>query len=233
MADLSSVLEKIRKLRALATSTNVHEASAAAAMADRLMQEYRIAEAQLESANATVEEPAIGDPNPLISWNRNITNWQNWLGDGLCKHYGCRGLTSTRSGMRVFLIYGRPQDIATVRYMYAWLTSEIVRLVNLNGTGQGKAWRDSYCKGAVVGILEAMKAEEQKARAQATSQAHAIIDKRGPLSKAAMMRDYPSLRTRQSTGASTGDAFYRGKSDSSAISNKNKIGGPATTKLLK
>ena len=56
MSTVEEVIAKVQKLCRLATSTNVHEAAAAAAAADRLIQEHDLAEAQLQSEGVTGAE---------------------------------------------------------------------------------------------------------------------------------------------------------------------------------
>jgi hypothetical protein len=55
ISPLESVIAKIKALRALATSSNVHEAAAAAAQAEALLQKHRLDEAALEASSAPTE----------------------------------------------------------------------------------------------------------------------------------------------------------------------------------
>jgi len=73
------VIAKIQKLRALsANNTSIHEAASAAAMADKLIQEHRLAEAELEviqGANAphdAIEECDMHTRGRRSAWHENI-----------------------------------------------------------------------------------------------------------------------------------------------------------------
>jgi Protein of unknown function (DUF2786) len=176
----TNVIEKIAKLRRLATSTNVNEAAAAAAAADRLMQEHGIAEAQLEAAGEAPKENPVEDLSPLAFWQgKHTPSWQVQLGARLVSHYGCscylgRATREINPGQwargATLCIIGRPSDIASVRYMYTWLTVEISRLASLNA-GNGRAWINSFRLGAVSGVIEAMRAEKAKVMADARAEA--------------------------------------------------------------
>jgi len=146
----SSIIEKIRKLRALATSSNANEAAAAAAAADRLIQEHRIAEAELH-ADAP-EAPTRGE---ALYTSTRITRWRSQLAGTLLAHYGCWGIHDrTRVyGQIVLSVYGTPSDIEIVRYMYAWLSAEAVRLCKV----KGRTERNSWFVGFVAGIHAQLK----------------------------------------------------------------------------
>lgn len=85
----SGLIEKIRKLRALSLSENVHEAAAAAAAAERLIQEHNVAEAELEAASdAQVEAPTRED---LAEVGTSSPTWKLFLSSALEKAHGCAG----------------------------------------------------------------------------------------------------------------------------------------------
>lgn len=151
---IEAVLKKVRGLRALATSSNVNEAAAAAAAADRLIQEHRLSEAELESAGGPCE--AIGeDATPIDAFQgRRLVSWKSTLCQVLTEHYGCACYFQRIGGLTGMHIVGRPSDLAAVRDMYAWLTLEIERLVATNASG--RAGKNGYRLGAVVGIREAL-----------------------------------------------------------------------------
>jgi len=151
---IEAVLQKVRRLRALATSSNVHEAAAAAAAADRLIQEHRLSEAELESAGGPCE--AIGeDATPLETFAGRVTQWKSLLGNVLAKHYGCASYLDQHGCTTTVRIIGRPSDIVAVRDMYAWLTLEIERLAAANA--RGRAGKNAYRLGAVMGISRGLR----------------------------------------------------------------------------
>lgn len=163
MDNLQSILDKIRKLRALAGSSNEHEAAAAAAAADRLIQQHRIDEAQLQA-----HSPILVDHEPLDEFGGSVSHWRMRLITGLCNGHGCLSFTGRNSGspgQRVYLV-GKPSDMTLVRAMYGWLREEIERLSG-RFTGRGSTWRNSYRLGCVQGCLEAMKTAADAVRSAA------------------------------------------------------------------
>jgi hypothetical protein len=169
----ASLLDKIRKLRALSQSSNLHEAAAAAAKVNQLIQEHRLSEAELEDPE--VHEKATTDVEPLTAWGGRRPTWKRGLIVFLRKNNGCAGYNEWRmvngKKCQVSVIVGRPSDVQTVRYIYAYLVNEITRLAVLEGKGKGKQWFTAFYMGALVGVIEAMKKADDAVRATATSTA--------------------------------------------------------------
>lgn len=175
---IQGVIEKVQKLRKLARSTNEHEAAAAAAAADRLIQEHGLVEAQLQAEGKVEAEPVAEDKDPLTVWRGRAPTWQRQLASGLTRHYDCaaylgwdyRHPTSTGGpGLRHNLI-GRASDVAAVRYMYGWLSVEIERLAQTH-KGSGRSWLDSFRRGAVQGVLNKLYQSKKAARDEVEARA--------------------------------------------------------------
>ena len=83
-----------------------------------------------------------------------------------------------------------------MRYLYAWLTSEIERLAQRHAMGKGRTYANSYRWGAVVGCLAAMGDASRTARAKATGEALVRLDARAIESQAVL--DSQNLNLRQS-----------------------------------
>jgi hypothetical protein len=209
---MADVIERVAKLRRLATSSNVHEAAAAAAAADRLMTEHGIAEASLEAAGETPAEPVTEASDPIATWARGrMAHWQHQLAYRLTLHYGCEAWQEHRYASVSLRIVGRPSDVASVRYMYSWLVLEIERLAQLHA-GNGRTWLNSFRNGAVSGVIGAMQAEQNEvkaaARASGASSALAIVDKRGADAAAALAALHPNLRPGRSHRSNYDGAGY-------------------------
>ncbi len=171
---LQSVLDKVRKLRALSKSTNANEAAAAARAADKLIQQYRIDEAQI--AQGDVER----DLYPIESFGtRTEISWQLVLIVALSDDHGCVSFTGTlKDGTKHVWLVGRRTDTALVRVMYEWLRDEVERLAQEYADGQRARlsrgeWMDgplhavteSYRLGAVRGCVLAMRSGAEELRA--------------------------------------------------------------------
>jgi hypothetical protein len=170
-----ALIEKIRKLRALSRSTNVNEAAAAAAAAERLVQEHRISEAELDVSD--------GDEAPtreqLDELGAQIPSWKSMLSVALAKHHGCAVFNQRRAGDRMWRsqIIGQPSDVATVRYLYVWIVVEIERLCDAS-SARGRTERNSFRLGAVLGLKAAISAAVREVRAVASSTALVKLDAR-------------------------------------------------------
>lgn len=230
-----SVLRKVRALRELAKSSNIHEAEAAAAQADALIQKYRLDEAELEAAGDAEAEAIGGDHEPLQTGTR-LDGWKGLLAAKLARHYGCYVYTRRflRDGRRhvSIQIVGRPSDVATVRYMFAWLVGEIARL---SAYESGTSARNAFRLGAVTGIGNALyvsrkAAEAEHARTHGGAAAIVLVS-RADAAKAWASSAVGGIGAgRAVSGPSNRDAFLRGKDAGEKI----HVGGvlPAPRKML-
>src|SRR6266849_6358620 len=87
---IDKIIERIQKLNKLATSSNVNEAAAAAAMAQRLMTEHRISEAQLSAEHDEADAPITDMDVLAASGNKRPQTWLVWLATGAARANGCR-----------------------------------------------------------------------------------------------------------------------------------------------
>ena len=240
----ASIIDKIAKLRRLSTSNNVHEAAAAAAAADKLMQEHGIAEAELEAAGEAPKEKPVEEQG--VEWVGRVSQWQLSLAMRLVRHYDCSCYgTNKRAQVEAHVwrpaeqlhIIGRPSDIANVRYMYAWLVLEIERLAKKNA-GNGRAWINSFKHGAVAGVYAAMTEEKQAtmvtAKATATSAAIVLLDNRAIEARQARDAMHPNLRSSGRVGGATSAGGYgAGQTAGRALGAQHKGLSAGGTRSLK
>lgn len=121
------ILAKIRKLQALAQSSNEHEAGAAAARAAELLAEHQIAEAELGDAGGILDE-GISDRRGC-----KALDWEAQLARGIGTGTGARVYFERRGRGRRFTegqwkAIGTADQCATARYLFQALRREIVRL---------------------------------------------------------------------------------------------------------
>jgi hypothetical protein len=248
---VSNIIDKIQKLRALAARAgSVHEAEAAAAAADKLVQENGIEEAQLEVQGQLAAEAPIEDVEPVAKWVGRTPTWQLLLVCDLMHHYDCVGYrtwiySDGRNVGEMVPIVGRPSDIANVRFMYGWLVVEIERLAQAaNVEGNGRSWLDSFRRGAAAGVRdklhESKKAVVQAATARAkvaeeilhavnpaapitsATAALALYDKRKDEAKAKLYALHPGLEKQEKR--SRGGSSVRGAGDYSAFHEGHQAG---------
>lgn len=173
MENINSIIEKISKLRKLSNSANVNEAATAAAMADKLIAKYRLSEAELEISEEKSSQPEFDDG--FVYETKRITKWKNSLIIFLSKHYGCAvynsigyDANSNRSISRYKLV-GSKEDMSIVKYMFSWLTGEVERISHKETKGKGHVYANSFCIGAVAGIIQQMTLSKKEVESSAVN----------------------------------------------------------------
>lgn len=144
------VIDKIKKLLALSTSSNEHEAALAAANAAALMQQHQISTAVLEASgkNERTNEP-VGEFTAGDKLDKVVV-WKGELALALAESLGCSMFWQFRSELVVVdgnavpnkdgtaktvrvvfaQIVGHEAEAQTVDYLYRYLTNEINRLAD-------------------------------------------------------------------------------------------------------
>jgi hypothetical protein len=160
------VLDKVRKLLRLATSTNAHEAARAAEAAQRLIDQHNL-DTMLLTMTSGAAQPEPDEPiqnfrdkgAPLA----DVTaRWQMFLASAVARANSCR---IYYMGHTVHIV-GRASHAETVRYLYAYLESETNRLARIEGKGCGRTWTSNYR----LGVVETLS---RRLRESATSVARA------------------------------------------------------------
>jgi uncharacterized protein DUF2786 len=142
MADINSILEKIRKLRALAGNNNCEaEVKAALAAADKLIQAHRISESELEaSGNKSSNDPLVRKSVCVVG---KRSSWKEKILHGLCGNYGaCFYMQTDRGDHSVsYMVCARTSDADIIEYMFASLVEDGMRLSKSSNpiTAVGKA----------------------------------------------------------------------------------------------
>ena len=226
----TAVIDRIRKLRALASSANVHEAAAAAAAAERLIQEHNLSEASVQVESE--EEPVTHDVVADVGGFRIVT-WQSHLLHYLGRAYQACGFFQRKRGEGyVYKAYGRPADLATLRYQFAFFSAEITRLAALECKGRGKTFANSYRLGAVAAIAEALSTVQRETRAEASSSALVVVDRRTDLAREARDNQNPDIKTRATSASRLdGEAYAAGKRAGARINQRGQLGASGTRLL--
>lgn len=167
------------------------ESAAAAAKASALMETYQIERAQaLDDPNARpAADEAIADfsegdaavpmgddgrPTERIVW------WKYRLAAVIARAHGCTEYTTDDLGKavvvrdeygsrhvrfdgkrRVLCFVGRPSDVATVRYLLAYLIDQCNNHCDELGRGMGRTWRNNFRNGFVHGVARKLAAERE------------------------------------------------------------------------
>ncbi|KKN41482.1 hypothetical protein LCGC14_0722960 [marine sediment metagenome] len=158
MTDRDSIIEKVQALLAKVPERGATEAEAATAleMAHRLLLKHNLSMAEVEmisgEAGQVVEEReyAVAAGGTM---RRGSGGWQGILATVIGNHFFVRVLGVKGSGVLVFV--GRPDNVATVRELNAWVVRQVARLALEACHEEGrvaryeKAWLES-CR---IGIL--------------------------------------------------------------------------------
>lgn len=181
---MEKILDRIRKLLALSTSSNEHEAAQAAAKAAEMMREHDIEEAQLR-----IDEPEAHDASPIVdevvdTLGRKQISWRAALANSCAQSVGAKTFTSWLAGRRVSKMYGRKSSIQHATYLFQYLTTELARIADAayaqaETSEHGKTWKHSFLHGAVNTVTDRLladrRAHEARMKAAEAGTALAII----------------------------------------------------------
>ncbi len=189
--DAAPLLSRVRKLLALATSPNVHEAAAAAAAAQALIERHR-----LHSLLASEDGDPITDGReaPLAVAGRP-RKWKFVLAASLAEANGCVAYTAGVGRDTHLLLAGRASDRMAVAAVWDWVVARIEWLSASHGPGRDRAWHEAFRVGAAEVIVDRLLAGREAERAA--------------LGAAAMVRLEPALAARAAAVASFAESHLR------------------------
>lgn len=235
MSDINSVIDKVKKLQRLATSSNINEAAAAAAAANKLIDSYRIQESDLEIED---EFSIVEQDEDFIYKSKKVTKWKYSLLSKLAKHYGCAlfnnaAYDSHRKESR-YQLFGQRSDIAICKYMFNYLQLECVRLSNLEAKGKGRIFVNSYCNGFVAGIVEQLNASRVELSKSASTQAMIKINSREKDAFKLMQEKIPNLKfsTKSFSSITDTNAFHSGMNKGKSLHLGSSLNSSVGGKLL-
>jgi len=209
------VLDRVRKLLALASSPNVHEAAAAAAAAQALIEAHRL-EGLLAEEGREDEDP-VGEE--LLSSSRRLRRWKAVLAQGLAGANGCLIYTRQAGKQREIVVVGRSADRAAVRSLFDWLERQLAWLSATHGAGQSKQWHDDFRVGA-SGTVVARLGEAAAAQRAALTEAALVRVEPALAAREARVQRYADDTLRLKRGRSVRvdpDAWERGRAAGHAV----------------
>lgn len=166
-----NILGKVRKLLRLANSPNPNEAALAAAKAQQLIDEHKLNTEllALDSDSPEPDEPIenFGKKNAPLDEGKLNDTWRWRLANTVMRWNACRGYVSSGD----IHIVGRPSDVETVRYLFGYLKAEVEQLVECDGKGCGRTWRNNYRHGVIDTIARKLREQHNKFEADAKAAA--------------------------------------------------------------
>ena len=195
MASPPPALARVRKLLALATSPNPHEAALAAARAQALIEAHRL-QAWIEAERREEE-----DPDPIVDARdeplevaRRLRKWKVVLASTLADANGCLAYTLERGRDRAIVLVGRARDRAAVVELWGWLVRRIEWLSATHGAGRDRQWHDGFRIGVVDAIAERLRQGNADARAELDRAALVVVEPAAAAHREALDRVTEGLR---------------------------------------
>lgn len=151
-----SILQKVKFLLNLATSSNPNEAANAKALADKLIEKH----------NITEEELASLDPKEFYGENEKLfvtfgsCHWRQMLALTVSRYFDCQIVQEEMmpanggEGLHEFryYVYGDDDQVKDTQFVYHAFAKKIDNLSELRCIGRGPIYIDSYCEGIVESI---------------------------------------------------------------------------------
>jgi len=207
------ILERIKKLHALATrNSSTHEAAAAAAKAQELCFQHNL---ELEEVIKTkgVDKAPYVKADYVMKAGRNDAPWKRTLFDGICKANFCKDIYYP--GTSKMGVVGQRHNFEVVCYLFEYLTKEIERLALDSCIKEGiftKRGRyiKQFCQGAADAIYWRFQ-EILKARTVSTEDCRALVVVKDKELDAAVKQFWPRLGRGSSRKFSLGNGFSQGQ----------------------
>lgn len=177
---MNEILDRLRRLLALATSANPHEAAVAAARAQALIVRHRL-EGWLADEAVAAADPIEDDRDHPIGVARRIRTWKRVLASAVAEVNGCVAYVVDRGPDEAIVLVGRASDRAAVAVLYADLERRIAWLSATEGAGRDRRWHEDFRIGVVDTITARLRAVGDEVGAELGDAALAVV---GPASAA-------------------------------------------------
>ena len=203
------LVDRVRKLLALAESPNPNEAAAALAAAQRLMAKHNI-DLAARNAKAGYTVRFLGEPTGRVREPARL------LGGILTQYFFVEGIWTSayrpREGRRgsVFEISGTVSNVDLAEYVHGFVTGATERLWAAHKRAQGiRSDRDriAFQSGVMTGFAEKLRAE------QATQRGEGLIVARDAGLSAFYRARHPRIRSVRYGGESRGETFAHGRAE--------------------
>ena len=111
--DTAPIIDKIKKLLALANSSNEHEAALAASHAQRLLSEHNLAMADIDAAQQPDKAGAVE-----TSVAKSLPKWLRQLSAGVSSAFDCQAIHHPATGILTFIGVGADPQVAAYTFTY-------------------------------------------------------------------------------------------------------------------
>lgn len=159
------LLDRVRKLLALTSSPNVHEAASAAAMAQALIERHRL-EGWLDARDSVSADPIEDGLDTPLEVARKVRTWKRVLAAAIADANGCIAYTRAMGDDEAIVVAGRATDRVAVIELWGWLVKRVEWLSATHGAGRSRKWHDSFRVGAATAIGERLAAVSGDVRSE-------------------------------------------------------------------
>jgi hypothetical protein len=215
------IMDKIRKLLALSTSSNPAEAAAASAKAQELVQQYNLELSRIQQEAKPVYLRQVTDIGSSLYWRR-------WLMSVLAQAQFCHSIALNAT--KTVALIGEQHNIDVVVYLYGYIVAELERLAReayrtSDRTLAFAAWRNTFCVGAVSVLKQRFAEQEQRFVAQAEESRALVVVKDSALQEAVKRLTQGKISTVTSRMQADADAYERGQAAGRTIPLRHGVQG--------
>ena len=151
----TSIVDKIKKLLALATSSNENESTAAAEKASLLLAQYNLSLADLgPNHQEEIDESRVETTSKFVTWKMILLS-------GIAEANGCNAMRNSYTGS-MFLV-GTSTNLIVCTHLYQCLSSAIERRANYRkGNGRGLAYLNAFRVGCATRLRQRLLEQKQE-----------------------------------------------------------------------
>ncbi|MCC3448196.1 MAG: DUF2786 domain-containing protein [Microcoleus sp. PH2017_39_LGB_O_B] len=151
----TSIVEKIKKLLALATSSNENESTAAAAKASVLLAQYNLSLADLgPNHQEEIDQSGVETTSKFVTWKMILFS-------GIAEANGCTGMRNNYSGS-MFLV-GSSTNLIVCKHLYEYLSSAIEKRAKYRkGSGRGLAYLNAFRVGCATRLRQRLLEQKRE-----------------------------------------------------------------------
>lgn len=150
-----SIIEKINKLLALATSSNENEATAAAEKASLLLAQYNLSLADLgKDEEFEITEGTVENTPRFVTWKMILLS-------GIAEANSCSAMRTNYSGD--MKLVGPSISLIVCQHLYEYLSNAIERRVKYRkGNGRGLAYLNAFRVGCATRLSQRLLAQKEE-----------------------------------------------------------------------
>lgn len=235
MTDRSKIVERLRKLLAMAEdASSPNEAAIAARRAKALMDEYNLTHADALTSGLSLDDilhQTAGEAH------RRFPEWLSSLAVAVAEYSDCTAVFdwAVKNGQerKIVAFRGERSDLEIAKYLYVFLDRTIRNMTKARRDLKGRTAMHSFRVGMASAIgakLREMKAQERAWFEQnPDSKALVLVNK-----KAALLREKfgaAKYRAARSAARDAG-AFFAGKAAGRNVNVRRGVGGATNTRAL-